>query len=560
MRSFTNCSSGDALAHVGRGHPFMPLNLSVLSLDWKLARERFERDIRDDFFPDVLRNRDVFVAAKGKLDDLLRLDAYSPEPAEDWEAPKANFSVRHCINVAAVDRLVYQALVDPLTAPCDSQFLNCSYAFRLRSVDAAEMYKSFAEQRELFDGAVRNRLAHNSDAHVAMTDVSSYFENVVFDVLRVKLVALTGAVPDSHTIKLIDALMFCLSTWSPYRTYGLPQNMFPSSFLGNVYLHSLDVFMTEEGFDYHRYMDDIRVVTADESEARQALRCIHTHLRLLNLSVNGGKTDIARPGSSQWTKLTTAPDSELADIESIVKRQRLDELPQVIVRLDAMLRLLIDEGQSLDRRRLKFCLGRLSSIRRLRKANLPVVEPTDGYGAKLIALVKWLPEETSNICEYFHLLDCSQDIVNALSVLLRDNCSGLYPSQKYRLWLLASEVACRDVLLLDKAREVVIMNREPAEVAGAAVYLGAGGDDSDGNLLAVLADQEGFSISVRRALCIAIQHVPGVDTVLTKLAEASASVAVLVQYLSKLRTPAYAGRARRITLRRLSGEMPDMFS
>src|SRR5207245_1395768 len=119
----------------------MPLDLSTLSLDWTLARERFERDVRDDFFPDVLRNRDVFVAAKGKLDRLLRLDAYIPEPAENWEAPKANFTVRHCINVAAVDRLVYQALVDYLTLYCEPQFCSCSYAMRLRATDAAEMYK-----------------------------------------------------------------------------------------------------------------------------------------------------------------------------------------------------------------------------------------------------------------------------------------------------------------------------------------------------------------------------------------------------------------------------------
>ena len=35
--------------------------------------------------------------------------------------------------------------------------------------------------------------------------------------------------------------------------------MFPSSLLGNVYLHSLDSLMLREGYDYHRYMDDVRI-------------------------------------------------------------------------------------------------------------------------------------------------------------------------------------------------------------------------------------------------------------------------------------------------------------
>src|SRR5581483_11539741 len=256
----------------------MALDLSALSLDWKLARARFERDVRDDFFPDVLRNRDVFAAAKGKIDGVLRFDAYVPEPAENWETPKANFTVRHCINVAAVDRLVYQALVDYLTLYCEPHFLDRSYAFRLRATDAAEMYKPFVDQRALFDGAARDRLAQDANAHVVMTDVSSYFENVVFDILKRKLIDLTGAVPGDEPMAVIEALMSCLSVWSPYRTYGLPQNMFPSSFLGNVYLHSLDVFMTDAGFDCHRYMDDIRIITPTEADARRALRCIHSQL------------------------------------------------------------------------------------------------------------------------------------------------------------------------------------------------------------------------------------------------------------------------------------------
>jgi hypothetical protein len=40
------------------------IDLSELPLDWELARMRFERDVRDDFFPDLFRNRDLFLAAK----------------------------------------------------------------------------------------------------------------------------------------------------------------------------------------------------------------------------------------------------------------------------------------------------------------------------------------------------------------------------------------------------------------------------------------------------------------------------------------------------------------
>ena len=92
-----------------------PIDLSQLPLDWTLARERFERDVRDDFFPDPLRNRDLFLAARTHLDRILTMDNYTCDSSESLEEPKANFSLRHCINITPVDRLVYQALVDHLT-------------------------------------------------------------------------------------------------------------------------------------------------------------------------------------------------------------------------------------------------------------------------------------------------------------------------------------------------------------------------------------------------------------------------------------------------------------
>src|SRR5207249_2144444 len=124
---------------------------------------------------------------------------------------------------------------------------------------------------------------------------------------------LTGAKLGHPTRAIIDVLMQCLSNWTPYRTVGLPQNMFPSSFLGNVYLHSLDGRMREAGFDYYRYMDDQRIVVPDQATARMALKIAITHLRELELSVNGKKTGIVRLESPDWEALAASPDRELAE-------------------------------------------------------------------------------------------------------------------------------------------------------------------------------------------------------------------------------------------------------
>jgi hypothetical protein len=535
-----------------------PLDLSALPLNWTLARERFERDVRDDFFPDPFRNRDLFVAAKARFDSVLSLDEYSPEAAESWDVPKANLTLRHCINVSAVDRLVYQALVDYLSAMCDPQFSARSYAFRLRGREAAEMYKSFVEQKAAFDGAVRSMLINDPNAVVVTVDVAQYFENISFELLKIKLIELTGARLGHPTRAVIDVLMQCLARWSPYEHCGVPQNMFPSSFLGNVFLHSLDTAIIGAGFEYFRYMDDIRVVTRDEAEARLVLKLSITHLRDLELSVNGKKTGLVRPGTADWNALAAPPDGELIAIEEIVKRANVAELPACVVRLNDIMKTVIDEGGT-NRARLRFCLGRLTSIRRLRRLAVP--EP-EGYGRALLELLKWLPEETTYVCEYLHSGDCSMATIEMLASLLTTERVCIYSWQNYHFWLLAAEKATDLPQIADRARQVIAGSHEPPEMAGAALFLGAAGSSDDLNALLHILRERHLSVSVRRALCIAIQQVADVERAptMSELAETSATLAVLVSYLSKLPAPRFVARSRRVSLGRLADELPDNFS
>lgn len=46
--------------------------------------------------------------------------------------------------------------------------------------------------------------------------------------------------------------------------HGLPQNRDASSFLSNVLLSRVDKAMAGKGYDYYRYVDDIRVIADDE--------------------------------------------------------------------------------------------------------------------------------------------------------------------------------------------------------------------------------------------------------------------------------------------------------
>jgi hypothetical protein len=115
--------------------------LTDLPLNWPLAIARFERDSQDDFFPDPLHHRDVLHAAKRGIERVLDFTAYEPQKAESWEVPKPNLTIRHCIHVGAIDRIVYQALVNHVAAITDGRLNNRCRAFRLRGPDTAEMFQ-----------------------------------------------------------------------------------------------------------------------------------------------------------------------------------------------------------------------------------------------------------------------------------------------------------------------------------------------------------------------------------------------------------------------------------
>jgi retron-type reverse transcriptase len=80
------------------------------------------------------------------------------------------------------------------------------------------------------------------------------------------------------------------------RTAGLPRGGILTPFLANLYLTSLDDTMTEEGFHYTRYADDILVLAETEDRARDAVERIRLLSSELRLAQSSKKTSIIPPG------------------------------------------------------------------------------------------------------------------------------------------------------------------------------------------------------------------------------------------------------------------------
>ncbi|MFN0124104.1 MAG: reverse transcriptase domain-containing protein, partial [Blastocatellia bacterium] len=78
------------------------------------------------------------------------------------------------------------------------------------------------------------------------------------------------------------------------RLHGIVQGGAISPLLCNLYMHELDVAMTQAGFRLARYADDFVVCCRDEAEARRAMNLAAQQLSAMRLRLHPQKTRMAR--------------------------------------------------------------------------------------------------------------------------------------------------------------------------------------------------------------------------------------------------------------------------
>ena len=102
-------------------------------------------------------------------------------------------------------------------------------------------------------------------------------------------------VADSKMLDLVRSylkagIMDGLTTWTPEQ--GSPQGAVISPLLANIYLHPVDIAMTEAGHEMVRYADDIVVLCRNEAEAEAALKRLQDLTRSRGLTLHPTKTRI----------------------------------------------------------------------------------------------------------------------------------------------------------------------------------------------------------------------------------------------------------------------------
>jgi hypothetical protein len=335
-------------------------------VDVELAFKHVLRtDRRELWIPDVLNWEDYRESPDRMLADARSKCATgTPDPFEVVEVPKGELLSRAGTLLSLEDRVAYHALCSSFCQLVDTRLSDRVFSSRLRPDTKGDFFKSGIDQWNTFGEAIASSARDSS--WIVETDLVSYFETISHQLLFEDLLNL--GVPTEITAPLRELLR----DWRRDSKHGLPIGSDASRVLGNFFMARIDEVMLSEGFDYFRYMDDIRILADSEHKALAALRRFEVLCRNRGLIVSGAKTSVKKYDGAEPSKEDKAFDradyffrNGSSQARSALRKLFSDALAERNLKKRNAKFALLRLGSLVDRGVLRKLLGRLDRLKEI---------------------------------------------------------------------------------------------------------------------------------------------------------------------------------------------------
>ena len=263
----------------------------VDATNYGLSLGRIKTDVLTDFI--LAPHYSVVYTYAGdelieRVKNLLKSGAYAPELPIKVDIPKRSGLTRPGAILQPIDRFVYQMLVDIISEQAEAQ-LDRTRVFSYVLLTDDPEFKMFRPGNECWQNmqsALSSICQDNNLLYAIKADIACFFERLYQHNL-INLLHASGC--DSRAVNLLEKILLAFTEKD---SHGILQGMFPSDFLGNFYLASLDDDLKVKDIPSVRNVDDLYLFYTSLPEAQKGLVNLCRILRDEGLNLNESKTKI----------------------------------------------------------------------------------------------------------------------------------------------------------------------------------------------------------------------------------------------------------------------------